>query len=274
MYLGFEINGYQALSVSTMSDINTYTARAKGRIDKLAQYIIGTYKGQQVLDAEKLSAELFPLAKYDVFLSHSHADQAKAIDLAIALEKKGLKVFVDSSVWGYFGDLISKIAAAQAVPLGETREARMLKISADIHMMLAGALHQIIWQAEAFVFLRTEKSIPLTYQSTNRTLSPWLFSELQFSFQVQHVVPERLRGVMLDRVMGMEQFNESLESKQYLMAFKAFNEHLPKVEGGLFRNWHQLMSGDLQGCKVLDHLYAKFGLPTQYRTLRAQLLKR
>jgi hypothetical protein len=127
----------------------------------------------------------------------------------------------------------------------------------------------MIWQAEAFVFLNTEKSIPLTYQSKSRTLSPWLFTELQFSVQVQRVIPERLRGRMLDTVLGAEQFNESLENKQYHMAFKAFNEHLPKVDGSRFRYWHSQLSNTLQGANVLDDLYAMFELKSKYLSLRA-----
>jgi hypothetical protein len=269
MYLGFEINDYQNLNSANLSEIAAYKDRAKGRINRLAQYIVGTYKGLQVLDAEKISAGLFPPAKYDVFLSHSHADQGKAIDMALALEKKGLKVFVDSCVWGYFSELISKICAGEASLFATVTETRKLQIAADVHMMLAGALHRMIWQAEAFVFLNTEKSIPLTYQSKSRTLSPWLFTELQFSVQVQRVIPERLRGRMLDTVLGAEQFNESLENKQYHMAFKAFNEHLPKVDGSRFRYWHSQLSNTLQGANVLDDLYAMFELKSKYLSLRA-----
>lgn len=269
MYLGFEINDYQNLNSSNLSEIAAYKVRAKGRIDRLAHYIVGNYKGLRVLDAEQISAELFPTAKYDVFLSHSHADQGKAIDLALALEKKGLKVFVDSCVWGYFSDLISAISIGEAGLFTTVTVERKLQIAADVHMMLVGALHRMIWQAEAFVFLNTEKSIPLTYQSKSRTLSPWLFTELQFSVQVEHVLPERLRDRVLDGVMGMEQFNESLERKQYLMAFKAFNEHLPKVDGNRLRYWHSQLPNALQGGNVLDNLYAMFELKSKYRALRA-----
>lgn len=273
MYLGFEIEQFEFLNGYVGNRVDLYVDQAKGRVNKIAQYIIGTYDGRRLLDAEALSAGIFPEAQYDVFLSHSHADQRKAIDLAIALENRGLKVFVDSTVWGYFGDLVSTISAAVRPSANETRDQLNQRISADVHMMLAGAIHRMISRAETFIFVRSEKSVPLTYGASARTLSPWLFSELQFSFQVQHATPKRIReriqGNVLDSVKG---FNDlSLESMQYLMAFKAFNDHLPSVRGEKLREWFTQLPPSIKGNAVLDSLYNQFGLTYEYYRRRDSL---
>lgn len=271
MYLGFEIE--QFVPLNGYVQVERYVDQAKGRVEKLARYIIGTYNGHRVLDAESLSAEIFPEAQYDVFLSHSHADQRKAIDLAIALESRGLKVFVDSTVWGYFGDLVRMISTETRPSVGETKDQLIQRINADVHMMLVGALHRMISRAETFIFVRSEKSVPLTYGISGKTLSPWLFSELQFSFQVQHATPKRIRdrieGRVLDSVKGFN--NLSLESMQYLMAFKAFNDHLPPVCGDKLHEWFAQLPTGTKGSAVLDSLYSKFNLTIEYYRRRDSL---
>lgn len=271
MYVGFEIDQYQPSSPA--SKVDTYILDARQRIDNLARFIVGSYNQRSVLDADALSAAIFPESDYHVFLSHSHADQRNAIDLALALGKHGVKVFVDSNVWGYFGDLVGKIIASTQPLSGETRDAHIHRIHADVQMMLVGALHRTIARSETFVFVRSERSVPLSFGDKARTFSPWLYSELQFSFQVQHVVPmrvkKRLRGAMLDGVKGLE--NYVTESMQHLTAFRVFNEHLPQVSGVQLRQWLAQQSSSVQGEAMLDALYSRFGIPDQYKRKRDSL---
>lgn len=273
MYLGFEVEQYQPVSYFLDFYAHLYLRDAEKRIDDLAGFIVGTYNRSSVLDAEALASTIFPEAHYDVFLSHSHADQRNAVDLALALEKHGLKVFVDSTVWGFYGQLVRKIIS-QTRPLDEeTTEEHVSRVHADVHMMLAGALHRTIAQAEMFVFVRSEKSVPLSFGDKARTLSPWLFSELQFSFQVQHATPKRIRdrlqGDTLDNVKGFN--NMSLESMQHLMAFRAFNEHLPPVPGDRLHGWITSLPTKVQGEAALDSLYSQFNLASEYRRRRESL---
>lgn len=273
MYLGFEIEQFEPLSGVDRNSVDAYADQAKRRIDKLAQYIIGTYDGRQLLDADALSDKIFPEKKYDVFLCHSHMDEKKAVNLAIALESRGLKVFVDSMVWGYFGQLVDTISDAVRPSHNETQRQLSQRICADVNMMLAGALHRMISRSEAFIFVRSERSVPFTYGANAKTFSPWLFSELQFSFQVQHAVPKRIRekieGRVLDSVTGCN--NLSLESMEYLMAFKAFNDHLPAIHGEKLQKWFAQLSTGAKGVAVLDSLYNYFGLSYEYYKHRDSL---
>ncbi|MFH7495429.1 hypothetical protein RA267_30160, partial [Pseudomonas syringae pv. tagetis] len=67
MYLGLEIQQFESLNGYLGNRIDLYEAQAKGRVGNLAQYIIGTYAGLQILDAEALTNQIFPEAKYEVF---------------------------------------------------------------------------------------------------------------------------------------------------------------------------------------------------------------
>ncbi|MBA1204168.1 hypothetical protein G7009_20830 [Pseudomonas capeferrum] len=273
MYVGFEIEHYQPIHQPHDFRIDSYIQDAQRRVANLAQFIIGSYNQHSILDAEALSAAIFPETKCDVFLSHSHADQRNAIDLALALRKHGLKVFVDSTVWGYFGDLVAKIIAGTRPLDKETKDGHIHRVHADVHMMLAGALHRTIARAETFVFVRSEKSVPVSFGDRARTFSPWIYSELQFSFQVQHATPKRIRerltGATLDSVKGFN--NLSLESMQHLMAFRAFNDHLPPVQGAQLREWLVQQPSTTRGEVVLDALYSRFNLPSKYQQQRASL---
>lgn len=273
MYLGFEIEHYEPTNHFRDYRIDRYVDDAETRIDNLARFLIGTYNRRSLLDAEALAAAIFPEAHYDVFLSHSHADQRNAIDFAFALGNRGLKVFVDSTVWGFYGDLVRKIIDQTSPHNDETKAEHIHRIHADVHMMLAGALHRTIARAETFVFVRSKESVPLNFGDKARTLSPWIYSELQFSFQVQHATPkriqDRIQGATLDDVKGFN--NMSLESMQHLMAFRAFNDHLPPVRGSDLREWLVELPASIQGNGILDLLYNRFDLPGQYRRRRESL---
>lgn len=273
MYVGFEIENYQATDPLSGMSIDRYIQGAKNRIDDLARFIIGSYNQRIVLDAEALSEKIFPEGDYDVFLSHSHADQRNAVDLALSLGKRGLKVFVDSTVWGFFGDLVARIIAQTWPSEGESKDDHIHRIHADVHMMLAGALHRTIARAETFIFVRSEKSIPLVFNDKARTFSPWLYSELQFSFQVEHVTPKRILerdgGVLLDSTKGFESYG--LESMQHITAFRAFNDHLPQIAGNALRDWLVTQPTGTQGGVTLDKLYSRFDVPRHYYRKRESL---
>lgn len=53
------------------------------------------------LKASEIEEDWFPSFKADVFLSHSHKDEKDVIAFAGLLSDIGLKVFIDSCVWGY-----------------------------------------------------------------------------------------------------------------------------------------------------------------------------
>jgi hypothetical protein len=208
-----------------------------------------------------------------VFLSHSHADEERAVELAIKLRDRGVNVFVDSCVWGASEHLLENLTAfyadqkADGQPLSE-RE--VSDLSAGVHLMLVGALQEMIDRTELFVFLNTENSVPLkAYEGSDRTFSPWIYSELQFSAMVRRRVPARRRR-RSPEVLSLE--HEQAKRLQPDFAHKALNSHLPKVDGSAFSGWIELL--DEMGEPALDSLYGQFEIPGQFRRLRAQAAAR
>ncbi|MGE8327906.1 hypothetical protein [Pseudomonas urmiensis] len=268
MFIGFELTDYQGLTHQDDLDVWSFSALNDANIYDLAKYVASTSHTIQHLDAEKISASLFPRSDYDIFLSHSHADQSKAIELALSLKDKGIRVFVDSCVWGHSEKLIELILDQSSPLENETRDSQIVRVSAAVHTLLSAAIHQMIWRTEAFVFLRTEKSVPFENDVSDRTLSPWIYAELQFSAQVQQVLPPRLKNKKsLPSVAGFESYmTESKQLQPYEMAFKISKEHLPSVKGTDFSKWyHDLAAKKFTDAgEILDDLYATCHITNRY----------
>lgn len=285
MYVGFELNKYERLAAPPNSKLEEFRQQAKGRYDELSKYLIGVFKNKDVIDAQKIADHIFPSQKADVFLSHSHGDATKAIELAVSLEAKGLKVFVDSCVWGHFHTLLDDLNKGYANP--EVDGDRTIydyrkgtDMAAGVHMMLNGALHKMIDQSELFVFLNTDKSIPFEdYENFDRTFSPWIYSELEFSSRVRNETPKRRWTPSNESVDGLEHLIKSTASanKDVLLAYKAFNRHLPKVSGDELQRWYDqgIISSDdfTHGEVALNSLYDKLDLESRYSDLKYRVKK-
>lgn len=280
MYVGFELNSYDYLTGPSRHKLDEFQSQAKGRYNDLSSYLIGVIENKEVIDAQKIADHIFPTHEADVFLSHSHADKDKAIELAVSLQAKGLKVFVDSCVWGYFHDLLDDLNNIYAQPVRTDYETtynyrKATDLTAGVHMMLTGALHTMIKRSEIFIFLNTDKSVPLeAYQSFDRTFSPWIYSELQFSFHVENDTPKRRLRVATesyDDAKGGIKSTASVRSDA-LLAFKAFNRHLPKVTGSQLKDWYSMSlraSEELtRGEVALDALYDTLAIVERFSDLK------
>lgn len=171
------------------SDIEKYKNRNNDKIIELSKYIkVGT----TILDADLIQKHLFPRIENDIFLSHAHGDEDEVIKLAIILEKKGLKVFVDSCVWANAFTLlkiIDKEYCYNKVTKNYNYDKRNFS-TANIYIILNAALQKMIDNTELFIFLDTENSTQkltinqLIHQEKGLS-SPWIFSELSFAQQVR-----------------------------------------------------------------------------------------
>jgi hypothetical protein len=282
MYVGFELNRYSHLSIPDEDELEAFREQAKGRYDELSTYLVGVFEKKEVIDAQKIADHIFPFQDADVFLSHSHADEDKAIELAVSLQARGLRVFVDSCVWGYFHDLLHDLSEIYADPKREENRTiynyrDAIDLAAGVHMMLTGALHKVIHQSELFIFLNTTKSIPLEdYQEFDRTFSPWIYSELQFSAYVSNETPKRRLTPAFESYDGSQSLIKSTASvrSDALLAFKAFNRHLPKVTGEEMQEWYdtwQERSKNLTPAEVaLNNIYDRLSLEDRFKNLKAR----
>ncbi|WP_312428564.1 hypothetical protein [Achromobacter sp.] len=278
MYVGFELNDYNFLTKPDEFDLKEFKEQARGRHDELSSYLMGTFKNKNVIDARKISEAIFPPRQADIFLSHSRADENKAIELAVSLQSKGLNVFVDSCTWGYFHELLKGLNEIYAEPVrngGRTvyDYRKATELTAAIHMMLTGALHSMIKRSEIFIFLNTENSVPVkTYQCIDRTFSPWIYSELQFSFHVEIDAPKRRLQIANESYAGRLTKSTASVRSDAVFAFEAFNRHLPKVTGTQMKDWYDkshLSSEELiSGEAVLDALYDTLGIEKKFFDLK------
>lgn len=281
MYVGFELNRYDSLTSPGQYELDEFREQAKGRYAELSNYLIGVFENKDVIDAQKIADHIFPDQDADVFLSHSHADEDKAIELAVSLRAKGLKVFVDSCVWGYFHDLLDDLNEIYAQPV--RKDGRIIynyrkatSLTAGVHMMLTGALHKMIEKSELFIFLNTDNSVPLEdYQQFDRTFSPWIYSELQFSSHVETATPERRWVITNEAYDSARSLTKSTASTRsdVLLAFKAFNRHLPKITGAQMQQWYgerYRATEELSAAEVaLDALYDAFSIPKRFGKLKS-----
>ncbi|SRR6266568_387909 len=141
------------------------------------------------IDGTRLQDSWFPQIQADVFLSHSHGDEALALRLAGWLwQRFRLRVFVDSCVWGCSAELLKRIDNKYCRIPGQesySYEKRSLSTS-HVHMMLSTALAKMIDRAECAWVLNTGNSIT-TREAIDSTKSPWIFSEIA----MMHVVRRR-----------------------------------------------------------------------------------
>lgn len=142
---------------------------------------------QNIIDGSKLIEDWFPSSfNPDVFISHSHQDEQKAIRLACWLKKEfDLNSFIDSTVWGNSNELLKRIDDKHCInpkKRGEKTTYNYNKrnfTTSHVHMMLATALNDAIYSSECIIFLNTPSSIKMDQYKEEITTSPWIYNELK-----------------------------------------------------------------------------------------------
>lgn len=127
------------------------------RKNKFKNYIQELYnENNDNVDAEKLSEIFFPDRYCDFFLSHSHADEGKAIKLKKLLSARGASVFIDSLTWLSFREMLNGLRSCVRPYCDENR---LLELAANAHIMLAVALMRMINRCDYFLFINTPNSM-------------------------------------------------------------------------------------------------------------------
>ena len=205
-----------------------------------------------IIDGKLMSEDWFPQIKADVFLSHSHLDKEYAYAIAGWLNVNfGLKVFVDSAIWGCADELLSEIDNKYCMTgRGYYSYVNRNISTAHIHMMLSTALLKMIDETECLFFLNTENS--LTTQLSNcingsTTYSPWIYSEIAIANCIRR---ERKReGVIF------ESARDSAEIRKYIAVYPIELEGFPIITSTLLDNWRRSKVKDTRKIHSLDILY-------------------
>lgn len=170
----------------------------------------------------------------DIFMSHSHGDEELARKVSAIFNEMGLRVFIDSDVWGYSDKMLRKIdnmhcgLKFREDGTVETYDYnKRNKTTSHVHILLTHALMRMITQTECFIFLETGNS---SFRSTKKeldTYSPWLFHELAFANVVEQQKLSRKRYCCPEKVAMDESVTEGHES--FALKFSANVEKLRRV---------------------------------------------
>ncbi|EJB32006.1 toll/interleukin-1 receptor domain-containing protein [Helicobacter pylori] len=111
------------------------------------------------------------LKNAQVFLSHSHADKDKALEVKDYLESQTKrKVFIDSLFWDYKDDALNKLAKYDCIS----------RIKDAFTLILRESLQDMIEKCPYFVFLQSKNSV--SNQGLSRiTYSAWIYEELKIA---------------------------------------------------------------------------------------------
>ncbi|WQX36182.1 TIR domain protein [Helicobacter pylori] len=157
-------------------------------LDRIAQKIRNILKkhGSRkdiILNHRELQEAFFSpfkpqLKNAQVFLSHSHADINKALEVKDYLEEylDAECVFIDSLFWDYKDDVLNKLAKHDDIS----------KIEDAFTLILRESLQDVIEKCPYFVFLQSKNSVSNQGLSRNQdllkiTYSAWIYEELKIA---------------------------------------------------------------------------------------------
>ncbi|KHL89621.1 TIR domain protein [Helicobacter pylori] len=152
-------------------------------LDRIAQKIRNILKkhGSRkdiILNHRELQEAFFSpfkpqLKNAQVFLSHSHADINKALEVKDYLEEylDAECVFIDSLSWDYKDDVLNKLAEYDDIS----------GIEDVFTLILRESLECMIKKCPYFVFLQSKNSVSLNQDLLKITYSAWIYEELKIA---------------------------------------------------------------------------------------------
>lgn len=146
------------------------------------------------------------LKNAQVFLSHSHADINKALEVKNYLENQiKRKVFVDSLFWDYKDDVLNELADE----LAEYND--ISRIEDTFTLILRESLQDMIEKCPYFVFLQSKNSVP--NQGLSRiTHSAWIYEELKIAHSISESRPIPMMKRMMESMQVFHDISAFLES--------------------------------------------------------------
>ncbi len=120
------------------------------------------------------------LKNAQVFLSHSHADRNKALEVKNYLESEtNRRVFIDSLFWDYKDDVLNKLAEYDYIS----------RIKDAFTLILRESLEYMIKKCPYFVFLQSKNSVSLNQDLLGITYSAWIYEELRIAHSIRDSRP-------------------------------------------------------------------------------------
>ena len=236
--------------------------------EKIKDYIING-----VGDGTKMESDWFPQIEADIFISHSHADEALATGIAGWLNSNfGLRCFIDSCVWNYCDDLLDKINAQFSDKRKDSNGGYLYDYkkcnvaSKHVNTMLSVALQKMIDKTEMVLLLNTSNSVT-SYENVYEevTYSPWIYSEITCT----QIVRKKPLSEYRKYESIIKHFFESGQMRHDESEFKAVYEvslsHLGKMSADTLLIWKEECKNK-KNLYPLDYLY-KITYPKEMKNI-------
>lgn len=249
--------------------VAAFEQRTPSPLVALASYLKGK---DTLLDADTVQKHLFPSVKADVFLSHASGDRQQVMQLAVALERLGLTVFVDSCVWGnvyaLLNDVDDHFSRKKDEP-GSYHYRKVTRTAANVYMILSAALQRMIDGCELFLYLDSPAVRIKDYVDGGDYIgSPWVFSELMFARHVARRGRPRPSLEVYNEGAGIKAADSTERMARFLppasthaLEWKVLARAMEDMAGlPASARWRD-------GPWFLDHLYRKLSLSAQERQL-------
>jgi hypothetical protein len=206
-----------------------------------------------------LQKHWFPQIKADIFISHSHKDEEKAISLAGWLNSTfGLNAFIDSCVWGFANNLLKSIDEKYCKnPNGVTYDYEKRNYSTShVHTMLSTALTTMIDNTECVLFLNTPNSL-CTSDVINQTHSPWIYLEIAMTQLIRKKEPNRPHEILIKHAFEA--------SEKLIIKYDLNMDHLRNINENDLKSWRDIF---IKNQQIKDTLYEKYGFIKKMETLK------
>lgn len=253
MYRGFNLKIPSELNSSSLE-----TGRSIKKItnDSVKKSLDSFLLNNGSLDGTKIIEEWFPEIKSHIFLSHSHKDEEKALIIAgLLYEKFKIWTFIDSTVWGYSNDLLKKIDDLYCLNsdgLNYNYDKRNYS-TVHVNLMLSTALNKMIDNSECLLFLNSPNSISTSTEISQKTNSPWIFSEIATTKIIRKKTPQRLkRETRFFSTEGVKSLNEDALS-QLNVEYDLELSHLSTLNMSDLESWFRTFATSPE--QGLDNLY-------------------
>ncbi len=163
------------------------------QVDEVAKKIYKLIKDAKhpnddiILNHNKIKEAFFSpfkpqLKSAQVFLSHSHADKNKALEVKNYLESKTnhrVRVFIDSLFWDYKDDVLNELEKYDDTS----------KIKDAFTLILRESLQDMIEKCPYFVFLQSNNSVSCNQDLSCITYSAWIYEELKIAHSIRESRP-------------------------------------------------------------------------------------
>ena len=255
MYKGFNLN----IESTYFSEYVDYGRKLHNDNKKLVKSKLDSFVGQDgELIASKIIAEWFPAIEADIFLSHSHKDEASVLGLSGWLhENFGLTSFIDSCIWGYSNTLLKMIDDQYCWESDRSiyDYNKRNRSTSHVYMMLSTALAKMIDKCEGVFFVNTPNSISADkyIKGSEVTDSPWIYSEIAMTSLVRKRSPLEHRKKIREARDSMESIEKSLR-----IEYDVDLSHLTQLSIQDLVRWSD--ENIVKGSSALDSLYKLNGV--------------